>query len=345
MFDRLTSRLIATIQDDPSKASSAVTERGTDQDWALAALNSPAGHIAGAVFNILWKSLNSEPRPPATWLTHAENLLQLRGDPHRHAVTIFSRHLDWFYRTVPEWTANHLLSRLEGGNKRDQAAIWAGVFWHPIVTSPELYLRLEPPLLALAKQKDLIREGNIQSLASLVLRGWRWKHPNRLVSNNEMNDVLLSGGDDVRSHIVWHFQRAFHENVEGEIDDWISDAIELFDRAWPRQRSVKNQRMAFRLVELVTENARAFASLAEVILPLLTKISAPHGLYFQDEAADEIIKKHPRLLLKILVAILADDVSKWPYGVGEVLERMATSDDNLSSDPHFRELKLKWDSR
>ena len=102
--------------------------------------------------------------------------------------------------------------------------------------------------------------------------------------------------------------------------------------------------MSVRLVEFLVSNVESFPKLAEVVLPLLTKIDQGHGLYFHDEVS-EIIDKHSELFLSMLYAVLPDEVSNWPYGIGDVLEKIGDANSNSRSDTRFRELKRKWSAR
>lgn len=209
-------------------------------------------------------------------------------------------------------------------------------------------MRLKPGLLTLVKERDSSREGHVQSLAYLALSGWislDAKKEERLVSNAEFRDALLHGSDDFRSHILWQIERGLNEE-ESSRREWSARALEFFHDVWPRQRVVKNPAMSVRLCELLLSNGESFPELVDAVLPLLTKIDRGVGLHLhlRDEASD-IINKHPERLLKLLHAVLSDDVSGWPYGIGDVIDRIGEADSALLSDARLRELKRKWNAR
>jgi len=347
-FDRVIEKLTNVMHLEPSKAGSAIISSSHGRDWVTDGLNSPAGHIARAILDdYRVEAIDDKVDISATWQTQLEKLLSLSGDPRRHAIAMISHHLDWLHYHTPEWTEQHMLSILDADDLDDKEALWAGFFWNPRINSEKLYLRLKPALLALAKQRDTSREGHVQALAYLILSGWMKldkKKEEGWVSSDELRDVLLHGGDDFRSHIVWQFERAFRGKVKTDPGELLGRAVELFQDVWPRQRVVKSPVMSLRLVELLISSPECFPKLAEVVLPLLTKIEQGHRLYFRDEV-NEIIDKHSALFLNMLHAILPDEVSDWPYGIGDVLERIGKADNNLLSDTQLLEIKRKWDAR
>lgn len=343
-IDEVTARLIDAVNFDPSEARSAIVDVRRGRDWATAALNSPVGQIALAILqDSRLEQVEGDVDPSANWLAKLERLLNLTGDPRRHAVAIISHNLGWLHRVVREWTERHLLSILDGGDIDDQAALWAGFFWNPRVSSVDLYLRLKPALLALAKQRDSSREAYLQSLAYLILLGWAATFTMTgapAVSNDELRDVLLLGGEEFRSHVIWQFQRELAN------DQLVARAQELFSHVWPRQRSVKTPTMSIGLVELLVSNVEAFPGLAELVLPLLTKIDQPHGHYFADKVkVDAIIDKYSDPFLGVLHAVLPDKVINWPYGIGDLLEKIGDANSDLLADPRLQELKRKWSAR
>ncbi len=143
-----------------------------------------------------------------------EKCLTLSGDPRRYAIAIATHHLGWLHANADEWTEQHLLTILDGDDVEDQEAFWAGFFWNPRVSRPALFLRIKNGLLAVAKDGTHSREGHFQSLASLLLTGWMSSAQNedrRWVNNSELRNVLLHGGDELRSHVLWQFARVLSQ--------------------------------------------------------------------------------------------------------------------------------------
>ena len=51
------------------------------------------------------------------------------------------------------------------------------------------------------------------------------------------------------------------------------------------------------------------------------------------------------LRIDFFYTILPENVSEWPFGFGEVLEKIGEADGFLRSDSRFIELKRRWDGR
>ncbi len=349
-FDKATSRLIDILHHEPSEGRSAVITTSRARDWVTEARDSPAGHIARAILeDSRLEAIHGDADPSANWLSQLARLLALSGHPRRHAIAILSHNLDRFQRLLPEWTERHLLSILDAEDEEDREALWAGFLWNPSVPSATFYLRLKPALLTLAKERGSSHEGHIQSLAYLVTWGWiahDAKKEERPISNAEFHDVLLHGGDEFRSQVLWKFEQGLNRNKEDSHRKWSARALEFFQNVWPLQRAVKNPAMSSRLCKLLLSNSESFPELVDAVLPFLTKIARDNSLYLHSqEEPSGIIGSYPERLLALLYVVLPEDVSAWPYGIEDMLEKIGAADRGLLSDRRLQELNRKWNAR
>lgn len=204
-------------------------------------------------------------------------------------------------------------------------------------------------LLNLAKQGDTSREGHVESLAYLTLLGWvssDGDEGRRWVSDAEFREVLLHGGDEFRSHVLWQVERALSDDDPAEREEWQPRASEFFNNVWPRQKSVKTSRMTKRLCEFLVSHCESFAALIDVVSPLLTTIADETGLHihFRSEV-NELVKAHPERFLHLLHTVLPDNVQHWPYGISDALEMIAEADEALLADARLLELRRMWNAR
>lgn len=346
VFDRAVQRLIDVVKASPEIASSAVLGSSRGRDWVTEAINSPVGYMVRAVFD---DARFQDAAAMRTGLGPIEQCLALSGDPRRHAIALVSHHLGWLHANAADWTEQHLITLLDGNDGEDQEAFWAGFFWNPRVSSPALYLRIKDGLLTVAKDGTRSREGHVQSLAHLLLRGWASSADNgdrRWVDNSELRDVLLHGGDELRSHVLWQFEWLLRNEDADKREEWQNRAREFFDEVWPRQRSVKTAEMTARILDVLVAHSDGFKMLIDVVSPLLTTIRDATSLHihFRGEVKN-VVEAHPERFLHLLHSVLPEDVRYWPYGVSDALDMIAQADDSLLTDARLRELRRRWDAR
>lgn len=348
VFDAVTTTFIELLRQHPGESGSAIIGSSGARDWVTDALNSPVGHIAIALLeDSRLKLVDGIVEAPPNRLAQLSRLLTLDGGSRRHAIAITVHHLDWLYRLDPKWTESHLLSILDADDRDDSDALLAGVFWNPRITSPHLYQRLKPAFVAMGKQANA-RGTHLQVLAYLTLLGWVQideKKKERDITNAELRDLILHAGDDFRSHILWQIQHALSAGDESTRRQWLVSALEFFEDVWPREKAVKTAAMSARLCDVLLSNAEGFRKLLDVVLPFLTKIVRGVDLHWRlrNDAAD-IIQIHAEGLLTLLYAVLPDNASEWPYGIGDIIEKLGANDSTVRSDPRLEELKRRWKS-
>lgn len=346
VFDRIVQRLIDVIKRSLEVASSAVLDSSRGHDWVTEAINSPVGHLVRALLDGVRFQDAIEMRKR---LYLIEQCLALSGDPRRHAIAMVSNHLGRLHANFADWTEERLITILDGNDLEDREAFWAGFFWNPRVSSPELYLRIKSGLLAATKVGLRSREGHSQSLACLLLMGWVSSADNedrRWVSTSEFRDCLLHGGDQLRSQVLRQFERALKNEAANKRQEWQSRAVEFFNEVWPRQRSAKTPEMTAGIIDVVVADPDGFRMLIDVVSPLLTTMRDANRLhiYFGGELKNVIVA-HPERFLHLLHTVIPEDVSYWPYGVSDALDMLAEADGSLLADARLRELRRRWDAR
>lgn len=345
VFDTIVNRLIDIVGSAPGIGASAILASNRERDWGFESINSPVGHLVLAIFE--------DPRSEAvttlpSCLCSVGKCLSLSGDPKRHAIAIASRYLGWLHAHAPDWTERHLLAFLYGEDVRDREAFWAGILLNPEISSSLLYLKIKEGLLALAKNEARSRVSRLQSLAHLVLSGWLTTTDNgdhSMVKSVEFRDVLLHGGDDFRSHILWQFVRGLSAGTTDERQACRQKAKTFFEEVWPRQRSVKSVAMTERICEVLTADPDSFAMLIDVVTPLLTPIGDSTLLHPRAREQSLVYTAHPERALHLLHVVLQGDARQWPYWVGDALSTIALADEALNDDIRFRELKRRWNAR
>lgn len=349
-FDKLITHLLEMLQQHPAASGSAIIRGHKNPDWAMEALNAPAGKIAQSLMNDVRKNN----QPPSTgldkkWLERVGRLLGLAGDARRHGLTLLSFNLNWFYAQEPIWTEDNILSVLDRGSDDDRDAVWSGFFWGAKTPQEKLFVRLKPHLLTIAIKNSWSKRGYGEVLAGMILAGWsstRQGSSIQFISDDEMHEVLLNSSEEFRSQVLWLIDRWLKNEVKAKGIDWFDRLLHLLRDVWPRQLSAKTPAISAILCNLPFENPERFSDLAPLVLPLLTRIDLDHlslhGLY---QSGENIAKLHPDLTLALLSVVLPDEVKAWPYGIEKVLAQITDSNIALKVDDRMIELNRKWNAR
>lgn len=349
-FDKIVKKIVGVLRLQPNIGNSAIIRGTREPDWTMEAINSPLGKIAQALFNDPRKNdLKTGGRFPASWLTYVETLLVLEGDLRRYAIVIFFHNLNWFYAVDPDWAEKNLLSVLDSKDEYDKGAAWAGILWGSGIPNQKLYMRLKSDLMTLAMKPSPSRRGYGEVLAGLILAGWgsiEEATGNRCISNEEMRTLLLHVGDDFRSRILWQAEH-WSNSIDASVGErWAGLLPELLQKAWPRQISAKSPTISARLCDLAFSNAKQFLKLADIVMPLLTKIDQDQlRLPNLRRSKDSIVDLYPEKALALLDAVLPDNARSWPYGIDGTLRRIGEVDRSLENDERMIALKRKWNAR
>ena len=334
-FRRVTSALIRALRRGPESGVSEIWQVDGIQDWANTALNAPAGKVAQSVLCRVQQT---------DFLEYADKLLALPSGLRQHVLAIFAQYTDWFYTNKREWSEENLLSVPDANDTDDRDAFWEGFFLRPKVNQ-ELFMRLKPHLLQLAREGCVTRRRS-QGLSSLILSGWGSfiaGTRDRCISNEEFRTILVQTDDKFRSYALWHLEKWSCDANEETKNKWTSWLPEFLKDVWPYQRKANSPAVSASLCDLMFSNEELFPELVEIILPRLAKIDGHNWGWFK---ARDFVKKHPHQMLDFLYAVLPDNVSAWPYGIGDMFFiPISENEPTLITNEKFLELKQRWDSR
>jgi hypothetical protein len=251
----------------------------------------------------------------------------------------------WIHALAPNWAEEVLIPRLGAIDHDERDAAWAGFLSGAGKLTPKLFCLIKSELLLRVKESSGADLTNTHHLASLVLSGWLNVDNDckRLVTSDEFRCALLCGSNAFRSHVLWQLARSIERDAG---DTSLEDAQHLFREVWPKQKEVRNGSITSRMCELLFSTPECLATLTELLLPFLTKVTVDDRLhlYFRGKS-ENIVTKQGKKLLLVFHRILGSDVTAWPYDAGDTLEKIADSDSTICLDRKYQELMLKWNSR
>jgi hypothetical protein len=333
ILDVLWTRIMALIKRPDASADTSIVRTNQEPDWATSALNSPVGYLAQVLMGD--PAINGLKKAgicfPDWWKARADELLSLSGNHRRYALAIFCHNLVWLFAIDPNWVVKALLPVIEGEDS-DSDAFWAGFFWGAKVPQRELYLRMKPALLRLAHKGSDTRRKHAEILAGIILVGWGNRKDSaevRVISDNEMTAVLLDADDDFRVQLLWHLEN-WTKQAESE---WGEDAAILLKQVWPKQIAAKTPRVSAKLAELAFAQGDRFPLFIDYVLPLVVPIDQDYiRLPIERTDSDLLVETYPEQTLALLDAVLTDNARQWPYGVSEILDRIAKAETQLLTD-------------
>ena len=331
-LDVLWQRILALIKRPDTPANNSVIRINQQPDWATDALNSPVGDLAQVLMgDPAINGLKAGNCLPDWWKARADELLSLSGNHRRNALAIFCHNLVWLFAVDPSWVMKALLPAIDRDDS-DSDAFWAGFFWGAKVPQRELYLRMKPALLRLAHKGSDTRRKHAEILAGIILAGWGRRKDDdeaKIISDNELTAVLLDSGDDFRVRLLWHLGN-WAKNPEAR---WGEDASILLRQVWPKQIAAKTPRVSAKLAELAFAQGDRFPLFVEYILPLVVPIDQDYiQLPIERTDRDHLVETYPEPTLALLNALLTDNPRQWPYGVSEILDRIAKAEPQLLTD-------------
>ena len=318
-FRRVTSALIQTLAKEPESGASGI--------WQVA---------RAVLCSAQQKDL----------LEYANELLALSSDIRRPALVVFAQYTDWFYTNRREWSEENLLSALDLSNLDDRNAFWEGFFYCTTV-SQELFMRLKPHLLQLARKDGETRHKHGEVLAGIILSKWRSLiegTDERCISDEEFKGILLKADDEFRSRMLWILEKWSQDDDEETRNKWTALLPDFLKDVWPRQKKANSPAISVSLCQLVLSNEELFPNLVDIILPCLTKIDDLLYRHYLP-LSDNIAQKYPHQMLDLLYKVLPDETLTWPYDIEDILASISEGEPTLIANEKFLKLKQRWDSR
>lgn len=340
-FDKIMERIITMLQDDQDLNKSTIIRNSARVDWSGNALNSAPGHLADALMSDSRRGNAEQHGFPEVWINCVHRLLKLPGDGGALVLATISRNIGYVHYHN-EHLADKLISlAFESGGDAFREAFWSGFDRSGQPPCPKLYPKIRSHMLSRVKQKQASRGGNFDALGAFVLGGWRIQSSGQarpLLTDSELSDVILNGSDDFRRSILHYLQDwALTELSKDDPSPFLDHAREFFDKVWPRQLSVRTPTVSRAIKDLLTRDAQLMELFFVDAYPYLTQLESHTHLYFREE--DEIVREKPRKLLKVIAAILPNDVRFWPYGLTQLLDRLVEAEPKLADDADLQRMR------
>jgi hypothetical protein len=336
ILDRLWQPLI-----DALRLRNDSRKHRVDSSWANDALNAPVGKLIDVLMSDpAIKGLDSGRGFPKAWTAKIEQLLGLPGDMRPQVLVMLAYRINWMFALAPQWTEENVLAVVNDDGD-DGNALWDGILWAARAPTRALYERLKPSLIARAMSRNSRRaEANL--VGAFLLIGWggdiEGERPKPLVSSAELREMLVEGNNDLRRQLLLHLQN-WSQDAKGK---WRARLVPFLTEVWPNHRALRTPEMSAYLSNLAMASGDLFPQVVDAILPRLVPLRGGmlRDMFIEPDAEDHPALHYPALMLDLLWAILAEDMSLWPYKVEEVLDLLAEVPETRA-DPRLSELRQR----
>jgi hypothetical protein len=150
-----------------------------------------------------------------------------------------------------------------------------------------------------------------------------------------MRDILLQADDNFRVQLLWQTKN----RLTGKKADKANLSTFLTE-VWPRHKKAKSSRISTALCELAFTDADTFGSLADIILPLVSRIDK-QGLFIYKLDDSKIVDLFPEKILALLFAVLPENTFEWPYGTGDIIRRIGEVNPLFLKDKKLIEIRKR----
>lgn len=338
LFEAIWNRIILYVKTYPEIGNSSMTTNSKHYPWLEHAGRTPQGELAKLWITMLPDKSKEAKRLTKKDLLLATELLSLPSPINRFSLVVFSQHISWFYSRNKTWTNKHMLVFLKQSDE-DVEAFFSGSLKRAI-PSISLLTLLKKDLIhfATANKKDV---NFTRKLANAILLLWAnvdKKTNIRIITDADMREVLLKSTEKFRLETLWNL----FSLVQQKADTWDDNTINFIKNVWPRQISIKNHDVFFRLNNLLFLNTKIFLGISNDVIRL-TKGYSKKDFNFQriNIEDNEIIEKHPEDVLNFLDEVLTEDIFRLPYGLDDILSKIVSANPTLKEDSRLSALQRR----
>ena len=341
MFYNLLEKFVS-INFDPSRLpTSQKIVRNNSRDWTFDAINSPAGHVSGALLKYYdAQKLDQDPELLKQWLSVSERLLQSPGDAGLFALVYFVSRIDWFLFHNKDWATNNLLCAISCKDTNYRQAFLCGLFRGRSISHDTFDLLKNELINSIKLHLGADYTHNIIDLCLLI---WRQKNTDvACFSDTELREMLSSCEETGRLHVLRQFDRMLRENRS----EHLAEFKNILNVAWPKQTLANSKITSFKMFEILVESEEVFAELYDVIDPLIPHNQIPReNRQHLSTPAEKIAINHPEQLLNVLYKILPRDIGDWPYEIENTFDAIVDSEPSCAQNSKYIEIRRRWDQR
>ena len=296
------------------------------------ALNHAAGKLAEAALMRLWKyELTAGSGLPSAVRPYFD---ALGSDPDGQLGRVMlATRLHRLFAVDPDWSREHLISRLGPMSSEEAGPLWSAYGWSPSVGPDLLQAFKESFLEMLCDDLDLGRSrGKLTALFMTICL----EAPDELTVE-EIERVVGSMPEDALKTTVMSLKNCLRGSEEDRAGIWRDKIAPWLQEYWPRPADRNTAGTSMAMLQMLMECGDAFPDGVAWSLPYLRPVEG-HGLVRVGRNVH--VGRHPDAMLDVLDRVSVEDVlpAYQRQSLREALDELGEARPVLRGDARFQRL-------
>jgi hypothetical protein len=303
------------------------------------AINSPSGDLAQALVSVLFaRNPKRHQGLPNDLQPRIERLLTLPEEGGSHALTMIAQQLHRLFVIDPAWTRRVLLPCFDPAGASAEAA-WSGFLSAARMPSSPLFHELKTFFLAAfdASPRWTCRE--LKYLAQILALALESISRGRaLMATLEARTALRNACSDIRQEALFF--------LRGRVADtgaWNKVIVPFFRDVWPRERKFQTPETTRTLMLFLSELGDRFPEGVRLVSDFLVPSDNTDVFAYQfgndgHNGHADLTTRYPRETLTVFDKIIDVTQPHRPYGLAQVVTRLAEAAPELRHDERWQSL-------
>jgi hypothetical protein len=303
------------------------------------AINAPTGHLAQGLIDAFFDRKPRRNKPMAKDLcVRLERLLSLPGEGGWHALTIVAQQIHTLFSIDPKWSKKVILPRFNPEHGSAEAA-WSGFLVTSRLARPPLFRSLKAYFLDAIAATPRWTAEELPHLGQHLLLAIELSSPRRvLLSVQEGRAALRASSAALRQETLWFLRgRAAAKGA------WDRLVVPFFNSVWPREREFQTASTTRTLVQFLTDLNDRFPDGVSLVSDYLVQAPDTDLVVYQfgserEHGHADLTTRYPLDTLFLLSRIIDETSERAPYGLADVLSRLATAAPEVRHDERWQRL-------
>ena len=302
------------------------------QDPLTAALNHPAGKLAEAALTRLGKYEQKSGEKLPELVRSYFNAICNDTDGRLGRVMLATR-LHYLFAIDPEWTTEHLLSRLSRGQSSEAADLWSAYGWSFRI-GPNLLRAFKFSFLDILQNEDLVVQ-NFDNLIELFMAVCM-DAPGEL-SDEDIRSVVDTFSENSLTRLLYSMKKYLKEEDSVREVIWRDKLYPWLNTYWPQIASRNTRKTSIAILDLIADSGGAFPDAVEWSFDFLRPLKENflHTFTMNDHP-----ERFPDEMLDLLGKVV--DKTNLPsheyYSLRIILDALIKQNPEMAKDIRFQNL-------